>query len=95
MIFRKINTKMQEKQEQIMARKVAMNRKKVKNIVQYQEYADDDEDDNDPQNTNPEMIAVNIDSQIGTNEDDEDDNSGKKMDDTSSSGEEDSEDKEE
>ena len=26
---------MQEKQEQIMARKVAMNRKKVKNIVQY------------------------------------------------------------
>ena len=43
-----------------MARKAAMNRKKVKNIVQYQEYADDDEDQNDSKPS--EMVAVNIDS---------------------------------
>ena len=88
MIFNKINTKMQEKQEQIMARKVAMNRKKVKNIVQYQEYADDDEDADNQHRTSPEMQAVNIDSQVGTNEDDhsDDGNNNKKLDDTSSSG---------
>lgn len=60
MIYSKINQKMQEKQEKIMARKAAMNRKKVKNIVQYQEYADDDEDQNDSKPS--EMVAVNIDS---------------------------------
>ena len=33
LIYSKINQKMQEKKEMIQARKVSMNRKKVKNIV--------------------------------------------------------------